>query len=661
MKTLLLLLSFLTLSTSIAADHVSEERASLIAQKILGNNAESSCKVKRFELPGTAEQAPQKEPPYYIFESNQGFAIIAADDCVPPVQAYSQDHTIGDDIPCGMKMWLDATEQYINDTKASGQEPSPAVKDQWIVGDDYIGRQVIKLTTADWNQRYPYNMYCPTIDGSNCLTGCTATAYAIVMYYHNWPEHGFGWTTPYTSNQGATVLSRNLGHTYDWNKMTTSDITAKDPIETQQAVATLMADIGAAIKSDYGIHGTGAALSNGVMQRRFNYLGSYGYQVKTDYSTWVSELTMQLNYLKPVLYASGGHCFVLDGYTDQNYFHVNWGWGGYSNGYFQITNLLGYSTGRASCVLDFEPDYTFDDKDYWTVYCDLDGRGYTSLNRAIDIAPDNEPYTIKLLKSQEAEPFSGYYLDVTIDLNGKDLTFTDHSFICPWDGTITITDNSDKKTGTITDGRFYSPDNSLLYVTGGKYRNCTFEVAGGCLITGARIENDRFTPVYMNPGSEVEVESSTLICKNYSYTIANNGGNLTITNTNIENYDETCAALFCMDQHETYLENVMIKSPYWPIYMQPQSNPIACFYGMFSSRPEADYLSPECIICENTDPLTKGFYPYIVCVDAPDGLPQAPWTPTAKPKEYISLTGQKSTTPHPGINIINGQKVKISK
>lgn len=54
-------------------------------------------------------------------------------------------------------------------------------------------------------------------------------------------------------------------------------------------------------------------------------------------------LKRELNAGRPVLFSGagsgGGHCFVCDGYDENGYFHINWGWNGTSNGYFHVSNL----------------------------------------------------------------------------------------------------------------------------------------------------------------------------------------------------------------------------------------------------------------------------------------------------------------------------------
>ena len=40
-----------------------------------------------------------------------------------------------------------------------------------------------------------------------------------------------------------------------------------------------------------------------------------------------------------------GHEFVFDGYDTQDMVHVNWGWGGVNNGYFEVASLNPSSPG----------------------------------------------------------------------------------------------------------------------------------------------------------------------------------------------------------------------------------------------------------------------------------------------------------------------------
>jgi hypothetical protein len=61
---------------------------------------------------------------------------------------------------------------------------------------------------------------------------------------------------------------------------------------------------------------------------------------------WADMIKTELNAARPVLYSgssySTSHLFVCDGYDNNNLFHINWGWGGSSNGYFELSALDPY-------------------------------------------------------------------------------------------------------------------------------------------------------------------------------------------------------------------------------------------------------------------------------------------------------------------------------
>ena len=76
-------------------------------------------------------------------------------------------------------------------------------------------------------------------------------------------------------------------------------------------------------------------------------------------------LRKELDLGYPMIYdgqsSSGGHAFVCDGYSEDGTFHINWGWDGYSNGYFVLSTLdaegdgNGYSDGQA-VLLEIRPE-----------------------------------------------------------------------------------------------------------------------------------------------------------------------------------------------------------------------------------------------------------------------------------------------------------------
>lgn len=237
----------------------------------------------------------------------------------------------------------------MNEARRSGTKAEAVVTRAW--GSLATGNPVVELETAKWNQERPYNMLCPTINGKFSYTGCTITALAIVMRYHQWPEKGVGTLPGYqTYTYNVTVPDLLLGHTYDWENMLLEYPYSGYSQAEANAVATLMRDCGIMVQADYGPVGSfGTAASTYYIP---DGLKTYmGYDKRTRgisrnyYTTseWNSLMQAELDSNRPVIYSGfneeAGHAFVLDGYTDQNYYHVNWGWGGYCDGYFLLTAL----------------------------------------------------------------------------------------------------------------------------------------------------------------------------------------------------------------------------------------------------------------------------------------------------------------------------------
>lgn len=292
-----------------------------------------------------------QSPAYYVFDNTggPGFVIVAGDDVAMPVLGYSFEHEFSkDNLPANLKAWLEYMRDEVNEARRSGAKAESAVTRAWSQVE--VGTPVVELETAKWNQMEPYNLLCPIVGGESTYTGCTATAVAIVMRYHQWPEKGVGTLPGYKISRGEVLSELPLGHTYDWKNMPLEYPYMGYSQAEANAVAVLMRDCGWMIFSDYGpvgSSGTGASTFY-IPAGLTTYMG-YDKRVRTisrnGYTTseWNSLMQGELESNRPVIYSgfndNAGHAFVLDGYTDQNYYRVNWGWGGYCDGYFLLTVL----------------------------------------------------------------------------------------------------------------------------------------------------------------------------------------------------------------------------------------------------------------------------------------------------------------------------------
>lgn len=269
---------------------------------------------------------------YYVFNNDAGgFVIIAGDDAVTPVLGYTSTGSFdAENLPDGLKDLLKSYERQI---AALGDN---YVANQTATRTAFTGEKLLK--TAEWNQNAPFNKYTP----NNYVTGCVATAGAIVMKHHGYPAKGTG-SHSYTWN--GKTLTANFEHTYDWTSMPAKYDGTNDA--AFDGVARLMADLGVAVEMQYAKGGSGASMEDllTALKKYFGYskyarllaIADLGAEV------WNDRLRAEIDANRPILYSAvdsnkGGHSFVIDGYKDES-FSVNWGWGGYCDGFYRIGAL----------------------------------------------------------------------------------------------------------------------------------------------------------------------------------------------------------------------------------------------------------------------------------------------------------------------------------
>ena len=276
---------------------------------------------------------------YYVFNNDAGgFVIIAGDDAVTPVLGYTSTGSFdAENLPDGLKDLLKSYERQI---AALGDS---YVANRTAVRTGFAGEKL--LNTAKWNQYAPFNKYTP----GNYVTGCVATAGAIVMKHHGYPAKGTG-SHSYTWN--GKTLTANFEHDYDWASMPAKYDGTNDA--AFDGVARLMSDLGVAVEMQYAQSGSAAYIGNLItaLQTYFGY-SKLSYLASIDdmeAEAWKEKLRGEIDANRPILYSAsdasvGGHAFVIDGYRGES-FSVNWGWGGYCDGCYQIGALNPQSEGR---------------------------------------------------------------------------------------------------------------------------------------------------------------------------------------------------------------------------------------------------------------------------------------------------------------------------
>ena len=310
----------------------------------------------------------------YVFEIEEGgFVLVASDDKMGEIIAYSETNKFDRNIPA-MKEFLDAVYQVMSEDSVYTRQ-----EDIHHSGSRESGRGVEYLLETQWGQSWPYNNYCPTTyEGDACSeytlyyaadglyhsdtpAGCVATAMGQIMRYHKYPPQGVGENEYlWESNCITTTIYANFEVNYDWDNMPGS-LNANSPEAQYKAVAALLFHCGVAVEMDYETTDSGAhsAEVNDALGRYFDYSTTAEY-LGRDLTTeeWFSILSEEITNNRPVYYAGGSstgrHAFVLDGVSTTEpdgtrgteegfYVHLNYGWGGGSDGWYDINFFYVYT------------------------------------------------------------------------------------------------------------------------------------------------------------------------------------------------------------------------------------------------------------------------------------------------------------------------------
>lgn len=328
----------------------------------------------------------------YLFDVEPGgTVIVAADDELSPVPFYSARSTFDftrAENPNAIESWMffrlrikaSAAETITRRAAADRVSPSSRIRDVWSYFDGLNARQaqdetarnlsanisantdgiirgakVDPLLTTTWGQDVPYNNLMPD-DGCNSghtLTGCVATAWAQVLNYWQWPPSSSGGQGEKTHTWNGEDFYVDFSNTeaYDWANMP-ADLTAADTTQAQiDAVSKLMYYLAVAVETDFGCTNSGSMVwADQVLDTHFKYkpldesnnrLNLLNYSAQQWFSVVKNEL--DADPARPIIFSIGSpdgwHEVVIDGYEEGavDTVHINFGWNGNSDGYWDIT------------------------------------------------------------------------------------------------------------------------------------------------------------------------------------------------------------------------------------------------------------------------------------------------------------------------------------
>ena len=317
--------------------------------------ANTAIKAEAAELTYTAF-AENGQAAFYVFALQpKGFVIVSADDRAKPILGYSTESNFTAQLPDGLMTFFDNYKAGFSQMFANNDERTAEAVTDWtslaetgMLGSRKANRSVEPLLASIWNQTDLYNNMAPedpsSVYSGHCKSGCVANTMSQIMRYWEWPRSGEG-------SHGYDAVG-NYG-SYGWQEADFSAATyryelmpdyldfASPQIEVD-ATALLEYHAGVSVNMGYGPNASGAYSQDvgPAMESYFRFSSDYWHTYQEYSDSWEEDLMDNLDGGMPLYYASsgpdGGHAYVVDGYDDWYFFHVNWGWGGFDNGYFAI-------------------------------------------------------------------------------------------------------------------------------------------------------------------------------------------------------------------------------------------------------------------------------------------------------------------------------------
>ena len=428
-KTILTLcLAALTLGNLLAGP-VDQQKAQKVGAKFLSTTAVSQ-KNADIQLNLVSVAANRNATDYYVFNvsNGEGFVIVAGDDRVKPILAYSTTGSIDpNNMSEGFEFTLDGFREEIQYVREHNLTATPDIVAEWRSvnekGSLNRGGQtrtvVGPLCQTLWNQNFPWNSQCPEDpegSGGHVYAGCVATAMGMVMKFWEWPAQGVGSHSYHPD--GYAQQSANFGETEYHFELMPNTLDSTSTEEEYFEIAQLLHHLGISVDMMYSGSGSGA-YSDAVPSALRSYFRYNCNDHVTNYGNWwpgwgyTNEEWAQmlkdggLDELLPLYYSgqddsgAGGHAYVCDGYDENDYFHFNWGWSGRDNAWCPIGAL---NTTR----------YAFNQMNGFTGHIIPQGDVYYSRPDSVDKMVAIEEASLDAVRLSWTNP--------TLDLNGNTLT-----------------------------------------------------------------------------------------------------------------------------------------------------------------------------------------------------------------------------------------------
>lgn len=352
-KSLYLCVFIVLVANTVIANQITLVVAKQVAMNFYNQNSKKTLSSATLAF---TETSANGLPDYFVFNmnTNDGFVIVSAEDGGHAIIGYSTErHFVTPLENSNIYSFLQSKKNEIEEIRTNNLIADLEITREWAayrnnqkaVNPNMNTMSVAALVQSTWDQSPVYNDLCP----SGSVTGCVATTMAQIMRFWSYPAMGTGSST-YASNYGT--LSVNYGTTtYNWANM---------PLNSaNNDVSIISYHCGVSVEMDYSPSGSGAMVLDygpGAPSAEYSFKTYFGYdpstlqgKQKNNYSDaqWINLIKTDLDAGRPIQYAGyssgggGGHTWVCDGYDANDQLHMNWGWGGYDDGYFALGSLNG--------------------------------------------------------------------------------------------------------------------------------------------------------------------------------------------------------------------------------------------------------------------------------------------------------------------------------
>ncbi len=354
-----ILLALAAAATTAYAAPRTAEQARVIAQRLLTERLSRNVEVS--EVAAMQMRSPGDAAigftPFYMFNeaSGKGFVMVNGSDLMPEVLGYADSGQLpatAEQLPENMQDWLNyvaAVERYLEENP----DAAPLLQHAQAT------EPVAQLMTTTWGQDEPYNDQCPEKNNRRTVTGCMATSFSQVLNHQKFPTQMVG---QYSYNDHGTTRTVDFEEiTIDYDLLLDDYSRGKGTEEERAEVAKLMVNVGHALNIQYDVQ-SGAITAMGLRGLIENLGCTKAQALERAYYSldeWNELIQFELRSNRPVILdghsPEGGHSFVLDAVDADGLYHVNWGWDGMSNGYYDVSVLLpdNYGTGASASNLGF--------------------------------------------------------------------------------------------------------------------------------------------------------------------------------------------------------------------------------------------------------------------------------------------------------------------